>query len=195
MVAADLGRVASGLSLRAGIFNGNRFFNDNNSDLNYNLRLRKVFDSVPLALGASLQRGTQLVAPGISADEDVYGVDAQYVVGRLGIRAEYVRGDMPATLLSLEPEFAPAFTPGATSSGTTAFFNYNLTAKDDVYWRWERFENDPVTGADIRAFNLGYTRWLGETSRIGLDYQSKNDVTYNDDELNTKLSLTWNFLY
>lgn len=195
MLAADLDRIASGLSLRAGVFNGNRFFNDDNSELNYNLRLRKVFDALPLAVGASLQRGTQLVAPGVSGDEDLYGVDVQYVVGRLGIRAEYVRGDMPATLLSLEPEFAPAFTPGATSSGTTAFFNYNLTSKDDVYWRWDRFENDPVTGADIRAFNVGYARSIGESSRIGVDYQSKNDVTYNDDELNTKFSLTWSLLY
>lgn len=195
MLAADLDRVASGLSLSAGIFNGNRFFNDNNSELNYNLRVRKVFDSLPLALGASLQRGTQLVAPGISADEDLFGIDVQYVLGRLGIRAEYVRGDMPSTLLGLEPEFAPAFTPGATSSGTTAFFNYNVTSKDDIYWRWDRFENDPVTGVNIRAFNLGYTRAIGESSRIGIDYQSKNDVTYNDDELNTRFSLTWNFLY
>jgi hypothetical protein len=195
MLAADLDRVASGLSLRAGVFNGNRVFNDNNRELNYNLRIRKVFDSLPLALGASLQRGTQLVAPGVNADEDLYGVDVQYVVGRLGIRAEYVRGDMPSTLLSLEPEFAPAFVPGATSWGAAALFNYNLTRRDDVYWRWDRFDNDPVTGVDIRAFNLGYTRSIGEHSRIGIDYQSKSDVTYNDDELNTKLSISWSLLY
>jgi phosphate-selective porin len=200
MLAANLdgrARWSSGLSVHAGIFNGNRFFNDNNSDLNYNFRVRKVFDSLPLAVGASVQLGTQVVPPdiGSNADEDLYGIDVQYVVGRLGIRGEYVRGDMPSTLLGLEPDFAPAFTPDSTSSGATAFFNYNLTVDDDIYWRWDRFENDPVTGNDIRAFNIGYTRWIGDNSRIGIDYQTKNDVTFNDDELNTKLSITWNVLW
>ena len=113
---------------------------DSNDELNYNFRARKVFDSLPLAIGVSAQRGTQLLPPGVagSGDENLYGVDVQYVLGRLGMRAEYVRGDMPSTLLSLEPEFAPAFVAGAKSSGAAAFFNYNLTAKDDVYWRWDR---------------------------------------------------------
>lgn len=188
---------ASGMSLHAAILNGNRFFNDNNSDLNYNLRLRKVFDSSRLALGASVQLGTQVLPPGVSgsANEDIYGLDIQYVVGRLGIRGEYVRGDMPSTLLGLEPEFAPAFTPGAESTGVAAFFNFNLTANDDIYWRWDRFENDPVTGNDISAFNVGYIREVGEHSRIGIDYQTKDGVTFNDDELNTKFSITWNVLY
>jgi hypothetical protein len=199
MVAADLGGLARwsrGISVYAGMFNGNRFFNDNNGELNYNLRARKIFDSLPLAVGASVQLGTQIL-PGVSgsADEDLYGIDIQYVVGRLGIRGEYVRGDMPSTLLGLEPQFAPAFTPGTTSSGATAFFNYNLTANDDIYWRWDRFESDPVTGNDIRVFNLGYIRRLGDNSRISLDYQTKNDVTFNDDELNTQFSITWNMEY
>ena len=200
MMAADLGGLARwsrGISVYAGIFNGNRFFNDNNGELNYNLRARKIFDSLPLAVGASVQRGTQILPPGVSgsADEDLYGIDIQYVVGRLGIRGEYVRGDMPSTLLGLEPEYAPAFTPGATSSGAAAFFNYTLTANDDIYWRWDRFDGDPVTGNDIRAFNLGYMRRIGDNSRISLDYQTKNDVTFNDDELNTQFSITWNMEY
>jgi len=192
-----LGQWATGMSLHAAILNGNRFFNDNNSDLNYNLRVRKVFDSRRLALGASVQLGTQVLPPGVSgsANEDIHGFDIQYVVGRLGIRGEYVRGDMPSTLLSLEPEFAPAFTPGSESTGAAAFFNYNVTANDDIYWRWDRFENDPVTGNDIDSINVGYIRKIGDHSRIGIDYQTKDDVTFNDDELNTKLSITWNLLY
>ncbi len=91
--------------------------------------------------------------------------------------------------------FAPGFTPGAKSSGATAFFNYNLTANDDIYWRWDRFDNDPVTRNDIRAFNLGYLRKIGPNSRLGIDYQFKNDVTFNDDRLNNSLSITWNMLY
>jgi hypothetical protein len=177
--------------------NGNRFFNDNNGELNYNLRVRKVFDSLPLAIGASAQLGTQILPPGVSGNdnEDIYGVDVQYVVGRLGIRAEYMRGNMPSTLLGLDPEVAPSFSPGAKSWGAAAFFNFKLTANDDIYWRWDRFDNDPVTGRDIRAFNVGYLRSLGPNSRIGIDYQSKNDVSFNDDELNNSLSVSWNVMY
>lgn len=200
MLAADLSNVADwaqGMSIHAGVFNGNRFFDDNNSDLNYNLRIRKVFNGLPLAVGASFQRGTQVLPPQMSGDgdENVYGVDIQYVVGRLGIRVEYVRGNMPSTLLALEPEFTPGFMPGLKSSGTTAFFNYSLSRNDDIYWRWDKFENDPVTRDDIRAFNLGYLRQIGPNSRIGVDYQRKNNVTFNDDELNNALSFTWNVSY
>jgi hypothetical protein len=200
MMSADLARIApwlDGTTVYAGVFNGNRFFDDSNDELNFNFRARKVFASLPLAVGVSAQRGTQLLPPGVtgSSDENNYGMDIQYVFGRLGIRAEYVRGDMPSTLLSLEPEFAPAFVAGAKASGAAAFFNYSLTAKDDVYWRWDRFTNDPVTGRDIRAFNAGYLRALGVSSRIGFDYQTKNDVTFNDDELNTQLTMTWNVVF
>jgi hypothetical protein len=200
MVAADLGAAgewAENLSLYAGIFNGNRFFDDNNPQLNYNLRLRKVFDHIPLALGASYQRGTQILPPGMSGndDENAYGIDVQYVINRLGIRGEYVKGNTPSTLLALEPEFAPGFVPGDKSSGVAAFFNYNLTANDDIYWRWDKFKNDPVTTGNIRAFNLGYLRQIGPNSRIGIDYQRKSNVTYNDDELNNALSIIWNVAY
>jgi len=200
MLAADLSKAAewsNGLQVYAGVFNGNRFFDDNNDDLNYNFRIRKLFESVPLALGASVQRGTQILPPGVTGDdaEDIYGVDVQYVVRRLGIRAEYVRGNMASTLLGLEPEFTAGFVPGEKSSGAALFFNYELSSTDDIYWRWDRFENDPVTNRDIRAFNVGYLRSIGPNSRIGIDYQHKNDVTYNDDELNNAFSITWNIEY
>jgi hypothetical protein len=38
-------------------------------------------------------------------------------------------------------------------------------------------------------------RTLGESSRIGIDYQMKNDVSFNDDELNTQLAITWSVMY
>lgn len=200
MVRADLAGLApllTGTTLHAGVFNGNRFFDDTNDKLNYNLRLRKVFDRLPLAVGASLQIGNQALPPGVLGTdrENLYGVDVQYVAGRLGMRAEYVRGNMPSTLLALEPEFTPGFTPGAKSSGGALFFNYRLTSSDDVYWRYDQFDNDPVTGEDVRAFNVGYLRALGPNSRLGVDYQSKSDVTFNDDELNTKLTINWNLTY
>jgi hypothetical protein len=200
MLSANLDRTvewASGVTVYAALLNGNRFFDDNNSDVNANLRIRKIFPSRPLALGVSLQRGTQILPPGMTGDDDenLYGVDIQYVIGRFGIRAEYVRGNMPSTLLALEPEFAPGFTPGAESEGAAAFFNYRLSSKDDIYWRVDRFENDPVTNRDIRAVNVGYLRTLGPNSRIGIDYQSKDGVSFNDDELNNAFTISWNVSY
>ena len=200
MLSADLDQAAdwaNGVTVHAALLNGNRFFDDSNDDLNYNFRVRKLFPGRPLALGASVQRGTQILPPGMTGDDDenLYGIDIQYVIGRLGIRAEYVRGDMPSTLLALDPEFAPGFTPGAESEGVSAFFNYMVTPRDDIYWRADRFDNDPVTNRDIRAINVGYLRSLGPNSRIGIDYQSKNDVTFNDDELNNAFTFTWNVSY
>ena len=199
MATFDLGQIAphlGGTSLYVGAFNGNRFFDDNNNRLNYNFRIRKVFDNLPISIGASIQAGSQRVPDmTLNTEENLYGVDLQLVAGRLGVRAEYVRGDMPATLLGLEPEPAQAFIPGATSSGAAAFFNYRLTDNDDIYWRYDRFENDPVTGADVDAFNVGYLRRLGPSSQLGVDYQTKSGVTFNDDALNTKLAVTWNVTY
>lgn len=196
-VRADLGAWLSGLALDAALLNGNRFFADSNDELNRNLRLRRVFPSQRLALGVSYQSGTQLLPPGAAGDDDenAYGVDLQFAVGRLGMRAEYVRGNTPSTLLGLEPEFAPAFTPGAESWGAVAFFNWNLGVRHDLYWRWDRFDNDPVTGENPRAFNVGYLRRIGEISRLGVDYQWKDTVTFNDDEHNSRLALRWDVVY
>lgn len=198
MVMTDLSRFGGGfegMTFSGAVLNGNRFFNDDNGGVNVNLRVRKVFES--FAIGASLQSGSQLLPPGaVGSDHaSVYGVDAQWVLGRLGIRAEYVRGDMPSTLLSLEPEFAPGFSPGLKTSGATAFFDYRVTQKDSIYWRADRLTDDPVTRADVHAFNVGYLRRIGEMSRIGIDYQWKNGVTFNDDKLNTELAVRWNVVY
>jgi hypothetical protein len=200
MVAADLGKWRSrldGLSIYGGLFNGNRFFSDNNDALNVDIRIRKQFASRPFAIGASWEHGSQLLPPGVAGSDrsDVYGFDAQWAFGPLGIRAEYVRGDTPSTLLSLQPVFAPGFEPGRKTRGATAFFDYRLTSNDQVYWRWDRLTNDPVTNENVRAVNVGYLRRLGESSRIGFDYQWKNTVTFNDDELNTHFAIRWNISY
>ena len=98
---------------------------------------------------------------------------------------------MPSTLLSL----APGFAPGEKAWGATAFFDYKLTRAADVYWCWDRLENDPVTNANVRAVNVGYLHRLGEHSRLAVDYQWKDDATFNDDELNTQLTLRWSLIY
>jgi hypothetical protein len=177
-----------------GAFNGNRFFTDNNRQMNYIARVRKVFDRPRLTMGLSVQAGSQILPEGLggSNDENIIGLDLQYAVGRLGIRGEFVAGDMPSTLLSIEPEFSPAFRPGKHSSGGYFFTTYRLTASDNVYARYDQFNGDPVTAKNVRAFNFGYFRSIGEFSRLSFDYQFKNRPSFNDDALNGRLNITWN---
>jgi len=191
MLHADL---AHGVQVFVGAFNGNRFFTDSNRRLNYNARLRKVFDRVPLAAGVSAQIGEQLLPDGVTGSdhEHLVGADVQWAWRRLGVRAEFVTGNTPSTLLDLEPEFAPAFQPGARSSGGTVFSSVQLTGADQAYGRYDQFNGDPVFGYDVRAFNVGYLRKVGAYSRIGIDYQFKNRVTANDDSLNSRLQVSWN---
>lgn len=183
-----------GVQLFLAAFNGNRFFADSNRRPNYNARVRKVFDRLPLAAGVSAQLGQQLLPHGVTGndDENAVGADVQWAWRRLGVRAEFVTGNRPSTLLDLEPEFAPAFQPGARSSGGTVFSSLWLTGTDQVYGRYDQFHGDPVFGYDVRAFNLGYLRKVGAYSRIGIDYQFKNRVTANDDSLNSRLQVSWN---
>ena len=191
MLHADL---APGLQAFVGAFNGNRFFTDSNRRLNLNGRLRKVFERVPLAAGVSAQIGRQLLPDGVTGNdhENLIGADVQWAWRRLGVRAEIVSGNRPSTLLDLEPDFAPAFSPGTKSSGGTIFSSVRLTDADQVYGRYDRFDGDPVYGYNVQAFNVGYLRRVGAYSRIGIDYQFKNRLTANDDRLNSRLQLSWN---
>jgi hypothetical protein len=160
----SLGNLWHGTQLFAGAFNGNRFFVDNNRQLNYDIRIRKMFSKVPLALGASVQLGRQLLPEGVSGNnrENLYGADMQWAWRRFGMRAEFVAGNIPSTLLSLEPEFSPHFRPGAHSAGGFVFTSLRLTRRDQVYGRYDRFNGDPVSGKNIRAFNFGYLRPIGK---------------------------------
>jgi hypothetical protein len=180
-----------------GAFNGNRFFVDSNRQLNYLLRLRKQFPTINLAAGVSAQLGHQLLPLGVSSNnnENVFGADVQYARGRFGLRGELVTGNMPSTLLGLEPEFAPAFRLGRHSTGGALLGTYQLAEKHHLYARYDQFNGDPVTGHNVRAFNFGYFRLLGESSRIGIDYQFKNRLSFNDDAINTKLQLTWGITF
>jgi len=181
----------------AAVLNGNRFFVDNNRQLNYLFRLRKHFQAINLAAGVSVQLGNQLLPPGFAGNnnENLFGVDLQYVHGRFGLRGEFVAGNMPSTRLGLEAEFAPAFRPGRHSSGGAVFATYQLTEKDNIYARYDQFNGDPVTGQNVRAFNFGYFRLLGEQARIGLDYQFKNRLSFNDDAVNARLQITWGMTF
>ncbi|HEX6623092.1 MAG TPA: porin [Pyrinomonadaceae bacterium] len=176
-----------------GAFNGNRFFTDNNRQLNYFARVRKIFDR-RFAVGMSAQLGKQLLPPGASGsnNENIFGVDFQYAVtSRLGLRGEFVEGNTPSTLLGIEPEFAPAFRPGSHSAGGHLFAGYRLTDRDNLYARYDQFNGDPVTGRSVRAFNFGFFRQVGGQSRLSFDYQLKNRPSFNDDAVNGRLNLTW----
>jgi len=92
MVAAkldSLGGAWKGTEVFAGAFNGNRFFADNNRNLNYDIRVRKLFERLSLAIGASAQIGRQILPDGIrgSDRENLYGADLQWAWRRLGVRA------------------------------------------------------------------------------------------------------------
>ena len=198
MISGDLdfvkNRALKNVHYFLGVFNGNRFFRDNNRQMNVVARVRKLFDRRRVAVGLSLQSGKQLLPEGTSGDNDenLIGLDLQYAVGRFGFRGEFVAGNMPSTLLSIEPEFSPAFRPGARSSGGHLFATYQISQRDNVYARYDQFNGDPVTGRNDRAFNFGYFRPLGETSRLAFDYQFKNRPSFNDDAVNGRLHITWN---
>jgi hypothetical protein len=197
MLSGDLGFLKSSalgkVQYFAGAFNGNRFFADTNRQLNYILRVRKVFDRPALGIGVSLQRGKQPLPPGVAGDNDenLAGIDLQLALGRFGLRTELVAGNMPSTLLALEPEFAPAFRPGAHSTGGHVFLTYQIATKDSIYARYDQFNGDPVSGGKVRAFNFGYFRQLNEFSRVSLDYQFKNRPSFNDDAVNGRFNLSW----
>jgi hypothetical protein len=197
MLFGDLGFIKSrafkGVHYFVGAFNGNRFFTDNNRQANVIVRVRKVFERPKLAFGVSMQHGKQLLPPGVTGnnDENIYGLDFQFARGRFGLRGEIAAGNMPSTLLGIEPEFAAAFHPGARSGGGHLFATYSLSARDHIYARYDQFNRDPVKGYNVRAFNFGYFRQVGEASRIGFDYQFKNRPSFNDDAVNGRFHLTW----
>jgi hypothetical protein len=142
--------------------------------------------------------GNQVLPPaGRSGDDGVTiaGFDVQYVVGRLGLRLEAVHGTRPSTLLSLEPDFAPAFDPARTTTGVAAGIVYRLTDADQAYARYDVLAGDPVTNETARAVDIGYLRAIDKHARLGLNWQWKNRPTFNDDEINTRFQLTLGVIF
>jgi phosphate-selective porin O/P len=177
----------------AAVLNGNRFFADRDGRLDALFRVRRVFPSIGFAAGASVQVGNQLLPPTDQSGDDgvtIVGADTQYVVGRLGLRAEAVHGTRPSTLLSLEPAFAPAFGPGLKTSGFATGVVYRLSQADQAYGRFDLLAGDPVTGETARAVDLGYLHAIDEHARIGVNWQWKNRPTFNDDDVNTRFQIT-----
>ena len=179
-----------------GAFNGNRFFNDSNRQVNYLARVRKIFDKEKLAVGASVQLGKQLLPTGVPGNDNerLFGIDFQFATGRFGLRAEAVTGNRPSTPATIAPEFFPAFRPGTHSTAGEATVSYRLAKAHNVYARYNQFNGDPVTGQNIRAFDFGYFLRVGERSRLSFDYQFKNHPSFEDDSINGRFMLTWGIL-
>ena len=200
MLSGDFGFLSSAafkdLQYFVGAFNGNRFFNDSNRQVNYMARVRKIFDKDKLAVGASVQLGKQLLPTGVSGNDNerIFGADFQFASGRFGVRGEVLTGNMPSTPASIEPEFFPAFRPGAHSSAGELFVSYRVAGPHNIYARYNQFNGDPVTGQNIRAFNFGYFRPIGQVSRLSFDYQFKNHPSFEDDAINGRFQITWGIL-
>jgi hypothetical protein len=187
----------TGVDFFAGVFNGNRFWSDNNRKLNYVFRLRKHSESLHLAAGVSGQIGHQLLPPGVigSDRQNALGVDIQWALRRFGLRAEVVTGDMPSTLLSIVPAFAPEFRPGRHAVGGAVLATCHVTDKDNVYVRYDQLNRDLVNGFNIRAVNWGYFRELPANSRIAIDFQQKDHLSFNDDAVNSQFQVTWGIVF
>ena len=200
MLSGDFGFLSApvfkDLQYYVGAFNGNRFFNDSNRQVNYMARVRKIFDKDKLAVGASVQLGKQLLPTGVSGNDNerVFGVDFQFTSGRFGLRGEALTGNRPSTFPTIEPEFFPAFRPGAHSSAGELFVSYRVAGPHNIYARYNQFNGDPVTGQNIRAFNFGYFRPIGQLSRLSFDYQFKNHPSFEDDAINGRFQITWGIL-
>jgi hypothetical protein len=184
------------LQYAVGAFNGNRFFNDNNRQVNYMARIRKIFNKEKLAVGASVLAGKQLLPPGVSGNDNerLVGVDFQFASGRFGVRGEAVAGNRPSTLPTIDPVFFPAFRPGTHSSAGELLASYRVAGSLNVYARYNQFNGDPATGLNIRAFNFGYFLPIGERSRLSFDYQFKNHPSFEDDAVNGRFQITWGIL-
>ncbi len=199
MLSGDLGFLPAAafkdLQYFVGAFNGNRFFNDSNRQVNYMGRIRTIVNK-NFALGASVQLGKQLLPPGVSGNDNerLFGLDFQFATGRFGVRGEAMAGNRPSTPASIQPEFFPAFRPGTHSSAAELLVSYRVAGAHNVYGRYNQFNGDPVTGLNIRAFNFGYFLPIGQLSRLSFDYQFKNHPSFEDDAVNGRFQITWGIL-
>ena len=181
------------MQLYVAALNGNRFFNDNDGRLDTVLRVRREFERVHLAVGGSAQIGSQIVPPTFAGQTGVriVGLDAQYATAHVGVRAEWVHGTRPSTLLALHAEYTDAFAPHTSTDGLSTALLVTPDPRSQLYGRIDRLRGDPMTGRDVRALDVGYRRILSDAARLTIDYQWKNAPTVNDDSLNTRLQVTF----
>jgi hypothetical protein len=81
-------------------------------------------------------------------------------------------------------QFFPAFQPGHIRQPEISKLTYRVADAHNVYVRYNQFNGDPVTGPNIRVFNLGYFFPVGRRSRLSFDYQFKNHLSFEDAAVN-----------
>ena len=177
----------------AAVLNGNRFWNDNNDRLDTVLRIRRLIPQRQLAVGASLQIGSQIV-PSASdrGNVRIVGLDAQYSVHRVGLRAEWVHGTPPLDAARagsrvhgcLRPRHVHRWSGGLADRAGDA-------SRPAVYGRFDQLSGDPMTGHRVRAGDIGYRRLLNDSARLSIGYQWKNEPTDNDDAVNARFHVTF----
>ncbi len=89
----------------------------------------------------------------------------------------------------LDARLCPAFSAGRSFGGCSLFSSFRITPSDQLHARYDQFNGDPVSGQNVRAFNIGYLWRIREKSRFAIGYQFKNKASFNDDLLNTKLQI------
>jgi hypothetical protein len=140
-----------------------------------------------------MEIGKQLLPLGISGNDNerIFGLDLQFVAGHFGVRGEAIAGNMPSTRVAFQPDFFPAFHPGAHSEAGSLVANYLIAGNNNIYVRYNQFNGDPVTGQNVRAVDIGHFRAIGKLSRLSLDYQIKNRPSFEDDAVNGRFQITW----
>jgi phosphate-selective porin len=194
---ADNNAAVRNTTLSAAFLNGNRFFADFDQRLNTVLRIRRRFPTAGLALGGSVEFGSQVLPSDAvgSSHVRILGLDFQYALRRFGTRVELIRGTRPSTLLSRDPIFTTGFLPGSHTSGAAVSGLFRLTSADQLYVRYDHLSGDPVSGQTVRATSAGYLRFIGEHAKLGLNYQWKNHPTLNDDAVNTRFQTTLGIVF
>lgn len=94
----------------------------------------------------------------------------------------------------VEIQFHPAIDGSPEELVNDAFLEYYLN--DHTTVRVGQFIKPfgfdiQQSSRNVRAFNFGFFRPIGELSRLSFDYQFKNRPSFNDDAVNGRLNLTW----
>jgi hypothetical protein len=205
MMLADLGKLLpctmfDGMHLAIAAVNGNRFYADSNRQLNYLVRVRRLHKQ--FAWGGSVQLGIQPTPAQVNQtnNENVFGLDAQWAIGRLGLRAEFAHGNRPATMVTRDVEFNPTFIEGerVRTVGWTLSGLWSFSANTQAYLRFDRLGGDTIQlcpqskdGSCKSNSVNGGVRWIvAQYGIFGIDVQRKDRVSHDRNGVNTRLQVT-----
>lgn len=161
--------------LRLGVFNGlETGFKDPNDNKDLVGSLRMSLGDVELGVSGYFGKGVLDSAGNLYyANRDRktrWGVDAQWYMADLSIKAEYIRG---RGVDGGDP--AKAFSRNYTQESIDGYWAqaaYMLTRADELVAKYESMSLDPKspTLGERSAWNLGYIRWMDDKTRFKLFY-------------------------